>query len=291
MWIELSLFSACSKSASQILTKKLHDVDTLAIAAYSHVYAALIILPLIFYTSIPVNSDFLVPASISVALNVLGIILLISAIKHSEISRAIPFLSLTPVFTIYLAYILRGEELSGCSTSGICLVVFGALGIEARSFNDFIKLGGRRALGNNGTLLVIFVALIYSVSSVYDKTATLASSPLAYVWFSLETRGLILLFMLGVYVVFFAKPGNRAGTGKAELVILFFIGMSYFFEAIFQMNALTTGNVAEVLAVKRLSILITSVAGFLMFRETFTKYRLTGAVTMVAGAMIIYLTQ
>ena len=54
------------------------------------------------------------------------------------------------------------------------------------------------------------------------------------------------------------------------------------------MIALQTGMVSYVLAIKRVSILITSMAGFAFFAEKMSPFRLVGALAMVGGAALIY---
>ncbi|MCP3869600.1 MAG: EamA family transporter [Gammaproteobacteria bacterium] len=286
--MELSLLSACSKSAGQILTKRLHRLDTLTIAAFSHCFAAAVVFPFILSVDIPPTGEFLIPATLSIFLSIIAVVLLIRSIRRSDISHSLPYLSLTPVFTVLVAFVLRGEVISPTSLLGIFLVVIGALGIDAKSLGDFARFGGRRAFTDTGILSVIFVALIYSVSSVLDKSATLASDPLTYVWFSLETRGVVFLTVYLLFKTIRKRSATEKKVTRTELLLLFLIGSCYFLEAIFQMHALMTGNVAEVLAVKRLSILMTSAAGFWLYREVLTSFRVLGSVFMVAGALLIY---
>ncbi len=288
MWFALSVLSALSKSASQILTKRLHGIDTLELAAFSHIFSALIIFPLAIFIEFPTAWAFWTPTIISSFLNVIAILLLIKAIKISDLSYSIPFLSLTPIFAIGVAYLFRGEEISVFSASGIFLVVIGALTIDARSLNDALSLGGRRVFKDFGVQLVILVALIYAISSVCDKSATLASTPLTYVWLFTFTRAIIfgVLLLWKRQRKFSQQTLNSNQSAYLPLAIL---GAIYFCEAIFQMLAFNYGNVAETIGVKRLSILFTSLSGFALFKEQVTANKIFGAICLATGSIVIYL--
>ncbi len=296
MWQKLALLSALSKALNQVTTKiLLNHTGVLEISAYGQLASAIIVFPAIFFTdtiSIPNTGDFHAAAWITISLNVIAIVLLVEAIRRSDLSYAVPFLSLTPVFTILTAWAIRGEQPTLCGMIGIVIVATGALSIDAISIRDWIGLGGRRVLRDRGVWLVVVVAFIYAISSVYDKTATLLSDPLTFVWYSAISRAILLLFVLIVWRQFNEINGNRRVLkgSKSKLLVPGFIilGITFLMEAVFQVYALQTGLVAFVLAIKRLSIIITTIMGFMLFKEAFTWFRVFGAVTMVVGTAIIY---
>jgi drug/metabolite transporter (DMT)-like permease len=297
MWLKLALLSAVSKALNQVTTKVLLKyAGVLEISAYGQLASAFIIIPAIFLTSriqVPASGEFHTAAWITIILNVVAIVLLVEAIRRSDLSRAVPFLSLTPVFAILSAWMIRGEQLGPGGISGIAFVTIGALGIDATSVRDWISLGGRRVLHDKGVWLILIVALIYAVSSVYDKTATLLSDPLTFVWYSAIWRAALLTLILVLWRTFSPRSKSKRFIVRKERIILICgfaaLGITFLLEAIFQMFALQTGFVAFVLAIKRLSIIMTSIIGFMLFRERFTWFRLGGMITMVAGSAIIYL--
>jgi uncharacterized membrane protein len=292
LWFNLSLLSAASKAANQAVTKTLtRDFSVLQVAAFGQLAAALIILPGIFLpgaVTLPADPSFHRAALTTVSLNILAIILLVEAIRRSDLSYALPFLGLTPVFSIFTAWFLRGELITVPGISGILLVFTGTLGIDVRSWRDWAFLGGRRILHDRGVQLVILVALIYSMSSVYDKTATLLSDPFSFVWYSAVIRAAVLTIFLYVRALTAGASKPKHKLSGPQFLLFFFLGITFLTEALFQMHALQTGMVAFVIAAKRLSILMTSVNGMLLFGEPFSTARLTGAGLIVAGAVLIY---
>jgi len=293
-WFYLSLFSAASKAANQALTKILtKDYSVLSIAAFGQMSAAILILPLIFIPGLiyfPADVSFYKAAAVTISINIIAIMMLIEAIRRSDLSYAIPFLGLTPVFTIITGWFLRGELISFNGMAGIFFVFFGAFGIDTKSPSDWITLGGKRIFRDKGVLLVICVALLYSVSSVYDKTATMLSDPYTYVWYSAIIRGCVLLMVwFGKFILSGAKHSYH-DLSPADFFLFTGLGITFTTEALFQMFALQTGMVAYVIAIKRLSILMTSLIGMAVYKEFFSWARLGGATLIVLGAGIIYLS-
>lgn len=293
MWFHLAIVSAASKAFSQALTKKLlRSYSVLEISAYAQLVAAVMIFPLLFipdFINIPRTWSFQKAAWITITLNIVAIIPLVEAIRRSDLSYALPFLGVTPVFSIVAGWLIRGEEVSPLGVVGIVIVVVGALGIDVKSFRDWIMLGGKRVFKDKGVWMVTSVAFIYSISSVYDKVATLSSDPVSFVWYSAVCRATILM------VIFYAwkkesKPDEAKISSGLYRSMLFYglIGLSFNVEALSQMLALQHGLVAYVLAVKRLSILMTSVIGVAFFGEMFAWSRFAGASMMIVGATVIY---
>ena len=294
LWFNLSIFAAAAKAANQGITKTLtRDFSVLAIAAYGQLAAGILIFPLIFFPGtidIPGNISFHKAALVTVVINIIAIILLVEAIRRSDLSYSLPLLGLTPVFTIFMGWMLRGEVISLSGVLGILLVFFGALDIDTKSFRDWAKLGGKRIFRDTGVRLVVMVACMYSVSSVYDKTATLLSDPATFVWYSAIIRSVILMIIFSCR----CRPRNGA-TAKPSLSLLHLflfalLGATFLAEALSQMCAMQTGLVAYVIAIKRLSILITTLLGMIVYKEGFSRARLSGAALIVAGAGIIYLS-
>ncbi len=99
MWFLLSCGAAFSNAGYSVGVKFLPRYSGLEIAAISHIICAVIalIIFLSFGLKIPVDAEFLIPASITTLLNIVAAVLLFTAISRSEISISLPFLSLERV--------------------------------------------------------------------------------------------------------------------------------------------------------------------------------------------------
>lgn len=294
LWFNLSLLSATAKGSNQAITKSLtRNFSVLEIAAFGQMAAAILIFPLIFFPGIvdvPGNVSFHKNAFATISLNFIAIILLVEAIRRSDLSYAMPFLGLTPVFSIFMGRILRDEVISVPGVLGILIIFLGAFSLDAKSLQDWATLGGKRIFRDKGVRLVIIVAFIYSVSSVYDKSATLLSDPYTFVWYSANIRAaVIIIFLYGTRLTSSTAKANNT-LSPLHFFLFTLLGVTFLAESLSQMFALQTGLVAFVIAIKRLSILMTSLAGMIIFKEVFCRARMVGAVLIVTGAGVIYLS-
>lgn len=96
----------------------------------------------------------------------------VRAVQISSLSRTVPFLSFTPVFTTSIAAVLLGERPSPWQLAGIGIVVAGATLMSVRRMRD---AGGgssppRRGL-ERGSVIMIGVAIGWAATSSFDKRA------------------------------------------------------------------------------------------------------------------------
>jgi uncharacterized membrane protein len=136
-----------------------------------------------------------------------------------------------------------------------------------------------------GAVYMILVALIYSVTSSLGKLAVTHSSP------SFFAATYYLALVLCLLPLVSRTTGNqrlatalRRNMGLAALPALFQAIM-----AITHYAAISLANVAYVISIKRSSLLIGSLYGFLFFQERQIGNRLAGAVLMFAGFVLIVL--
>ncbi len=180
---------------------------------------------------------------------------------------------------------MRGEVLTELEFIGLIMIVSGTFTIEAKTAKDFLFLGGVRVFRNKGVVLISIVAILFGLSSVFDKNATMASDPLTFSTLTLVARG---VFFLLVVIMLINKSTHSYSITRKQVLLFVGMGVLLFTELLTQMWALTDTMVANVIAVKRLGMLITSIAGFVIFQEKFTYARATGIGMMISGSVLIY---
>lgn len=127
--------------------------------------------------NLKIAPDYFLPGLIAVALNIIANLMFVQALKLSPFSLTIPFLSLTPVFVMLLAMVFLGEYPTRLQVVGILIAVAGALGLNlARRHGVNIKNIWRALRGERGSLLMIGVALLWSINSSLDKLAVARAS-------------------------------------------------------------------------------------------------------------------
>jgi uncharacterized membrane protein len=91
-----------------------------------------------------------------------------------------------------------------------------------------------------------------------------------------------------LFIVLF-KAKNKISQISKNYKLLIPIGLFIALTMITQMIAINMALVAYVIAIKRTSIILSVIFGFLIFKEKGIKERLIGTIIMVLGAILIML--
>ena len=173
LWIVFALITALSLSTADTLSKKaMIKSDEYIIAWVREGYALPFIALSFFFIPIPhLDRTFWTSVLILLPLEITALILYVKAIKTSPLSLTIPFMALSPVFIIIIAFFLLGEWPDKSGFLGIFLITAGAYLLNAKASNLGL-LGPIKAIAKErGSVLMIIVAIIYSITSTIGKIA------------------------------------------------------------------------------------------------------------------------
>lgn len=236
------------------------------------------------------------PALGSIALNVIANVAFIHAFKIAPISVTIPLLSLTPVFTALFAIPLLGELPSAVQGLGIALVVAGAFLInlregpppgapEATPGTAPVTAGAvvRALRRERGALLMVVVALSWSLASPLDKLALAAASP--------PVHGFVLCAGVGAAVFVLLAAEGRVGAvreiGRAPWVFVLALVLSAIALAL-QLLAYAVVWVSLVETVKRGFGNVAALAyGHWLLGEAVTARKVVGVTMITAGVALV----
>ncbi len=282
-WFHYSLISAFFTASSVALSKKALDgsnVYTVAWVRYGYAFPFLLCM-LLFIEIPPLDSTFFLVNLVQVPLNSLAIILYVRAIKYSPLSLTLPFLALTPVFLVGTSFVMLGERPDRSGLAGILLVALGAYMLNVRSTREGLLGPLRAILEEEGSVLMIAVALIYSISGNLSKLAILHSSPMffAAVYPAIMALALFPLLML--------EGGGALRKAFSRPILFAAIGMSTILTLIPGNMAFQLGEVSYVVSVRRISLVMGILYGWILFRETNLGERLLGSIIMLAGVVLI----
>lgn len=286
MWLALGLLTALATSSRDAVVKR----------AFSHLTPVEMgLYPLCASFPLFLAAAFLVPPpppdplfwgglAGAIPLNAVAYFLYMRAIKISPLSLTVPFLSFTPVFLTLTGYVGLGEQVSPGGIAGIVLILAGSYALNV----DFRKphpLGPvRAAIREKGSNLMMVVAFIYACTTVFDKLAIVHSSPLTY--------GAYFYIFFSPILFLLCRAGKRIPEGffrKEDRMKAVGAGVLLFIEAMSHVLALSLVKAAYMIALKRQSILFSVIYGKFIFKESNMVARLTGAVLMVAGTVLIAL--
>ncbi|MEL6263520.1 MAG: EamA family transporter [Cyanobacteria bacterium J06626_6] len=302
MWLLFAsltaLFEACKDATGKQSLRRLDEYSVL----FSFMAVGVVLMtPLLLVTGVPtIRPNFWLALLVGGGLNILAFTLYVRALKLADLSLTVPLVTLTPLFLLVTSPLIVQELPTAADAVGVVLLVIGSYVLNL-SPTQIKKISHQTSsqqltdsdgvwqpliamMRNPGSRLMLCVAFIWSITSNFDKIGVVNSSPLLWA---------IALFTViaGGMVPFVFWRTNS--TGVMPIVESWkLLGITGGFNAIaitFQMMALTMAPVAQVIAVKRMSALISVLFGHFFFGEKGLRERLIGAAIMVSGVVVMAL--
>jgi drug/metabolite transporter (DMT)-like permease len=282
-WLPIAFLTAFSLSTADALSKKaLSETDDLVIVWVREGYSLPFLASALLFVDIPhLDATFWVTVLILLPLEVAALILYVKAIRLSPLSLSVPFLALSPVFILFIAFFILGEVPTTGGLVGVFLIALGAYLLNA-SASRYGLLGPIRAISKEpGSMLMIVVSIIYGITSTLGKVAIEHSNPVFFGFFYPFVLTVVLTFVVlrrGRLKGVVSRPGTFLPIGffSAVMVITHFV-------------ALGMTQVAYLISIKRTSLVFSVLYGRLLFKEVNIRERLLGAVVMAAGVALIAL--
>ena len=281
LWILFAFITAFALSTADALSKRaLAQSNEYVIAWVREGYALPFIAIAFFFIPIPnLDTTFWISVLILLPLEITALILYVKAIKLSPLSITIPFMALSPVFIIVIAFFLLGELPDTSGFVGILLITIGTYLLNAKASNVGI-LGPIKAIANEkGSMLMVIVAVIYSITSTIGKIAVQHSSPIFFGFFYPLLLTIVLSMVVGVKGILphvISRPVTFLIIGIFTAIMI----LSHFL-------AISMADVAYVISVKRTSLIFSVLYGRLIFKEINVTERLLGSILMLAGIVSI----
>jgi drug/metabolite transporter (DMT)-like permease len=284
-WLAFAILTAFFESLKDVSSKYgLKKIDEYIVTWVSIVFSTLFLIPLLLWTKIPpINAQFWVALLIGGSLNVVSFTLYIKAIKVSDLSLTVPIVTLTPLFLLVTSPLIVHESPSTADAIGVFMIVVGSyvLNLRERSQGYFAPL--QAILREKGSRLMLMVALIWSITSNFDKVGVVNSSPLFW------STALYGFLAIGIFPIVLYKSRHQFDQILPNVKVLATIGLFHALAISFQMIAVTYTLVTHIIAIKRTSALISVLFGHFLFQESGLQERLAGAAIMVAGVMVMAL--
>ena len=176
-WPILALVCALCQALADVFTRRFLAACTAAEVVMVRLgLTAILLLPLVALRP-PALPDpaFWGWVGLALPLELLAMVLYMTAIRVSPLALTLPYLAFTPVFSALFGWLVLGEQVSLRGLGGVLLVVIGtwALNLERPEFGQTRSwLAPLVAIGRErGSRLMLAVALIYSLTSVLGKGA------------------------------------------------------------------------------------------------------------------------
>ncbi|PKL83845.1 MAG: hypothetical protein CVV24_02965 [Ignavibacteriae bacterium HGW-Ignavibacteriae-3] len=282
MWVLFASLNPVSEGIRSVFIKKAsRQHDSFVISWANNFLPVIFFTPLLFFIDLKFNTLFWIGTIGSSLINVAANILYMRSISKSDISSVMPMLSFTPIFLLISSPFILDEFPNMMGLIGILTGVVGSymLNLDLKQRNIFAPFNS--LVKDKGTRYMLIVAFLWSVSANFDKIAIQNSST----WQHMAVTNILIFTTISFLVKTTKKfeiksiPNDK----KYLLIISGFTVGSY----IFHMTALSLTLAAYVIAMKRMSALISVVLGSVFLKEPNLRQRLVGAAVMFAGVLLI----
>ncbi len=289
LWLLLSSGTALCEALKDVTGKQaLKSVDEYSVLLGFSTVGALLMGSFMLVTEgmPPLGPRYGLALLVGGSLNILAFTLYFRAIKTADLSLTVPLVTLTPLFLLVTSPIIVGEWPTGLDAVGVVFLIVGSYVLNLKSSQGFTLAPLRTIATNAGSRAMVGVAFIWSITSNFDKVGTLNSSSLFW--------GMSLFAMVAMGMVPFV--GQRIflhgfpaviGPMRAQAKFIVLAGLFIAVGVSLQFAALTMAPVAQVVAVKRMSTMISVGFGYFLFGEIRLRERLLGAAIMVSGVAIM----
>lgn len=285
-WLILSLLTAFSVASQDTWVKKYFShLNHYEMSAVPLFYSAPLFASVIGFAEIPpLDKTFWVCFIISLPLNGVALVVYMKAIRLSPLSLTLPYLSFTPAFMIVTGYVFLGEIPGNLGLLGILIICIGAYILNLEKGFHYFSEPVKAIFREKGSVLMLFVALIFSFAAAIGKKTILHSSPEFF------TLSFFLIFDL-IMVALFLLAGKTEIRSILESPLKGIgAGVLFFSHVMCHGFAISLTKAAYMISVKRFSILIGIIYGRLVFNEENSLVRFVGAFLMICGAALISLS-
>lgn len=199
------------------------------------------------------------------------------ALQIGDINKVVPIDKSSTVLTVLLAFIFLHEGISGLKIVGVIAIAIGTLLMIEKKETDGTGSG--------------WAWLPYAVGSAVfaSLTAILGKVGISGVESNLGTaiRTGVVLVMAWVMVLVTGKQGELRQIPKKELGFICLSGLATGGSWLCYYRALQEGPASVVVPIDKLSILVTILFSYIVFREKLTKKSGLGLLLIVCGTLVM----
>ena len=199
------------------------------------------------------------------------------ALQNGDINKVVPIDKSSTVLTMLLAAIFLGEKLTWLKA--ICILLIGAgtlLMVQKQSVQKAAK-------GKAWFLYAVGSAVFASITAILGKVGiTGVESNLGT-----AVRTIVVLIMAWLMVFVTKKQDDLKHMDKKELGYICLSGIATGASWLCYYRALQEGEAGIVVPIDKLSIVVTVVFAWLVFKERLNKRSFLGLVLIVAGTMLL----
>ena len=213
-------------------------------------------------------------------------ICLVEAYRVGDFSLVYPISRSAPLFTQIWAIVIIAEVLSLQGILGIGIVMVGIFVISLKDFHLKNLIPQSQHLISRPYILALSAAMATSIYSVVDKVGVQILHPVFYIWFiNLWMSIFIGLYLLLRREVSFWKVWQES---KRDILIIAILQNAAY---LLVLMALRMSKVSYVVAFRQVGALFGAGMGIFFLKESHWKTRITGALILTLGLVLIGLAK
>lgn len=200
------------------------------------------------------------------------------ALQLGDINKVVPIDKSSVILTILMAFIFLHEEISVIKAAGVILVGAGTfLMIEKKDVTE------NKSAKKSWILYAAGSAVFASLTSILGKIG------ISEVESNLGTaiRTVVVLIMAWVMVFVTKKADTVKSIPKKELIFIGLSGLATGGSWLCYYKALQDGAASVVVPIDKLSIVVTVLFSYIVFKEKLSKKGVVGLLMIVAGTLIM----
>ncbi|MDE5966247.1 MAG: EamA family transporter [Lachnospiraceae bacterium] len=285
MWIILAFGSAIFAGITSILAKcGIRETDSTVATAIRTIIVLLFSWVMVFVTGSQSQIGFisgktwlfLVLSGISTGASWLCYF---RALQFGDINKVVPIDKSSVILTILLAFIFLHEKINLPKAIGVVLIGIGTfLMIEKKDVS--VK---RQETGNQWFFYAVGSAVFASLTSILGKIGI--SSVESNLGTAIRTGVVLVMSWFMVYVT--GKQHTVKEISRKELGFIIMSGFATGASWMCYYRALQEGPASVIVPIDKLSILITVLFSYIVFRERLSKKSCMGLVGIVAGTLVM----
>lgn len=287
MWFWYAVVSALTSAISVLLNKKaLYKVNAALVSWTLFAFS----LPFLIYPSfkdgIPkLNLTFWIAMMGSVLIFTLGKTMSLKSLKGSIMSDVVPLAFFSVLFQYIFGLIFFAEKLKLLSIIGLIFIIVGGYILKVEEAREDFLRPFKLLFTNKNAFMYLLAMIMFTVSSVFDKTAMLNMKPLNQSFY----------LMLGnlistVIITFYLSKKNLTWVTdiKKNFWVLFISAFAYVIVSLAYLIGITTGGaLALVSGVKKLEVFFILLFGMIFFGDRPKKGVWIGSFIMLLGVILI----
>ncbi len=195
------------------------------------------------------------------------------AFAHGDISIVATFFSLSPLFLLFTSPLITEDQLELADIVAVVLVVGGSLLMVYRPAHA--SWTGQR----KGVLLASGAALFFSLNSCFDRLAVQKGTPVV--------AGFSMTLLSAVFLAPFVLRRDRLQALRVHWAGLLTRGALEIAFMVCKLYALQFLQAPDVVAVQRLSLVLSILGGWIFFKEPDIKRRLTAGLLILGGVFVV----